>query len=499
MITRAFHAAKKAIFVAMDSLKGQRPARSQPGAQRSGAPGNTARNAIAPKARIKNKFEAAPKLNPSRAASPMIGPEGQPESSRGWNPRLGAQTSTPRQGRLNSPANPRTKNPVSSTLLVATLLFATACNKPASTSTSTTPEKLLAPDHGAYTGAYIDFGDTEDDVTIEKIEGFEKLVGKHQAIVACSSYWGEQSFPTANLQLIWDHGSVPLLFWSPWDRPYNEDQGPDKFSLANIAAGKWDTYIDHWADAAKAFGHPVMVSFANEMNGEWFPWSGNFFGGDKEIAGFDPPPYNGPEYLRGGYLTWWGSLGFPRHVGPELFKAAYRHLVDRVRARGATNVIWVFHFMNYSMPQEMWNLIANYYPGDNYVDWLGMSVYGQQYVEDNWSSFQPLLDWPYSEITALAPNKPIMLAEWGIGEFPQFGSKSGFISEAFRVIRRYPKIKAAVFWNERWQNEPTVDADGIYHDGGYSNLRVNSSPESLAAYRKGVGDKYWLGYPMLYR
>ena len=51
------------------------------------------------------------------------------------------------------------------------------------------------PEHGAYTGAYIDFGDKEDDVTLEGIEEFEELTGKHQAIVAFSSYWGEQHFP----------------------------------------------------------------------------------------------------------------------------------------------------------------------------------------------------------------------------------------------------------------------------------------------------------------
>jgi hypothetical protein len=400
----------------------------------------------------------------------------------------------------------------------ALALLAGSCGKPPPPA-PTGPEKLLIPEHGAYTGAFMDFGDTEDDVTVENIEAFEKLVGKQQAIVASSSYWGEQSFPTANLELIWRHGSIPLVFWSPWDRPYDEDQGPDKFSLINIASGKWDTYIDEWADAAKAFGHPFMVSFCNEMNGQWFPWSGMFFGSDKVVPHSDRPAYTGPEFLdppltacwaalrpprsdgpaifSRGYFSWWLDLGYPRYVAAEVFKAAYRHVVDRVRARGASNVIWVFHFMNYSMPQGEWNLILNYYPGAKYVDWLGMSVYGQQYVEDNWSPFEPLLDWPYTEITQIDTTKPVMLTEWGIGEFPQFGSKSDFITEAFNVMKRYPRLKAAVYWNERWQNEPSQNPDGTYQDGGYSNLRVNSTPESLAAYRNGVGDPFWLGRPII--
>ena len=125
----------------------------------------------------------------------------------------------------------------------------------------------------------MDFGDEEDDVTLETIEDFEQMVGKHQAIIASSSYWGEQNFPVDNLNVIWRHGSLPLVFWSPWDKPYQEDHGPDKFSLTEILAGKWDAYIDMWADAARSFGHPMIVVFGVEMNGTWFPWSGAYYGG----------------------------------------------------------------------------------------------------------------------------------------------------------------------------------------------------------------------------
>ncbi len=67
--------------------------------------------------------------------------------------------------------------------------------------------EVVLPEHGAYTGAYIDFGEAEDAVTLETIEDFEQMVGKHQAIIASSSYWGEQNFPTANLQ----HGLASRL------------------------------------------------------------------------------------------------------------------------------------------------------------------------------------------------------------------------------------------------------------------------------------------------
>ena len=94
--------------------------------------------------------------------------------------------------------------------------------------------------------AYIDWGVKVDSVNLDAIEHFETMVGKHQAIVASSSYWGEGTFPMDNLRLIARHGSVPLVFWSPWDRPYDEGRGPDKFSLTSIIAGEHDAGIDMW-------------------------------------------------------------------------------------------------------------------------------------------------------------------------------------------------------------------------------------------------------------
>ena len=106
------------------------------------------------------------------------------------------------------------------------------------------PNPWPNPDErGVRFGAYMDFGESEDAVTLEGIEKFEKLAGKRPALIASSSYWGEQSFPAANLRLIDRHGAVPLIFWSPWDKPYEQNKGPDRFGLTEILGGKWDDYI----------------------------------------------------------------------------------------------------------------------------------------------------------------------------------------------------------------------------------------------------------------
>ena len=310
----------------------------------------------------------------------------------------------------------------------------------------------LSPESGVLFGAYADFGETEDNVTLEGIEDFEKLAGKPPAIIASSSYWGEQSFPLKNLRLISRHGAVPMVYWSPWDKPYEESKGPDRFSLKAILAGTWDSYIDRWADGAKAFGKPFFVSLCNEMNGDWFPWSGQYYGAEKG--------------------------------GNEVFKKAWKHIVDRVRARGANNILWVLHFNAFPATNDEWNVMASYYPGPGYVDWLGLSIYGKQFRnEGNWAHFRDLIRWPYQEITALDPTKPVMLAEFGVGDFPKDGDKAEWIRDALAMIPDYPRIKAAIYWHERWQNE----------DGTYSNLRINSSPSALKAFREGIARPEWVG------
>jgi len=236
-------------------------------------------------------------------------------------------------------------------------------------------------------------------------------------------------------------------------------------------------YIDRWADAARTFGRPMIVSFCNEMNGSWFPWSGVHYGGGKVIDGTSPP----------------------RFEGPEVFKKAWRHVVDRVRARGAANVKWVLHMMDFSDPNDEWNMAAQYYPGPEYTDWLGFSLYGAQFPsDDKYPDFFSLFDWPYTELTLLDPHKPIMLCEWGVAELPKKGDKSVWIRDAFRLMQdpKRDRLKAAVFWHERWQNsaEPN-NPDLAENTGKYSDLRVNSSPGALRAYRDGVASPFFLDSP----
>ena len=98
--------------------------------------------------------------------------------------------------------------------------------------------EVVLPEHGVYSGAYIDFGEAEDAVALETIEDFEQMVGKHQAIIASSSYWGEQNFPTANLAA-WS-GVTARFRWFSGRRgtgPTSRKKDPTDSRLNSILAG----------------------------------------------------------------------------------------------------------------------------------------------------------------------------------------------------------------------------------------------------------------------
>ncbi len=327
------------------------------------------------------------------------------------------------------------------------------------------PLRITIPKGSAYAGAYIDFGEREDAVTREAIDRFDQMVGRQQAIVAFSSDWGNQAFPDRQLRIIYDYGAVPLVYWSPWDRgEMGSPPGAGRFNLQSILDGKWDAYIDMWATQSRALEKPLLVSWGLEMNGFWFPWSGSYSGRDKPVQGC-------PKCF----------------AGPETFKRAYRYVVDRVRARGATNIVWVWHANNTSDPEERWNAMAQYYPGPQYADWIAMSAYGTQYASEGWVSVDAAMVIPYTALSRVDETRPIMLAEWGVGEFPKKGDKGKWIAEFLeRLPRDFPRIRAGVFWHERWQNA----------DQSISNLRANSSPEALAAYRAGISNPFWLARPL---
>lgn len=323
--------------------------------------------------------------------------------------------------------------------------------------------KLAPPPSGRiYHAAYPDFRNTEDFVTTERIRRFEKLAGRRIAWSYFSNNWGSRiRFPGKAVRRIHVAGSVPfvrLMARTGW-----RATGPDpRYRMQRIVDGDFDTELLAWGRAAARWGRPMLIEFGTEVNGSWFPWNGAWNGG--------------------GNTTGFGDPAKPD--GPERFRAAYRHVRDTIEAGGADNLTWFFHVDDSSQPRKPWNSIRSYYPGDRYVDWVGVSVYGPLTPGDPWGpGFAADMRRVYPELTSLS-SKPIALLEFGA---LQGRRKAGWFKAALRSVasRRFPRIKAISVWSESWKNG----------DGSRSNLRIDSDRHTLKTYRRGVDRRVFTSRP----
>ena len=253
--------------------------------------------------------------------------------------------------------------------------------------------KLVEPTSGIYHSAYPDFGGTEDMVTAERISGFETLVNKKIVWAYFSNNWYDNiHFPTAEVHVIHTTGKLPFIRMMP--RTNFDEGGPDpNYTMQKIIDGDYDAELTQWAIDAKNTNISLLVEFGTEVNGDWFPWNGKYNGANEKTNYGDASLYD----------------------GAERFRDAYRHIIDICNTNGANNITWFFHVDAYSKPDVDWNRIENYYPGDHYIDWLGVSIYGPQESDEDYQEFSEILNDIYPKLTALS-DKPIAILEFAITE-----------------------------------------------------------------------------------
>lgn len=281
---------------------------------------------------------------------------------------------------------------------------------------------------------------TPDVTALSKLES---QMGKPVSLALWYQSWKQggqiQRFPAAQLEAIRLHGAIPVLAWEPDNYP--PPASDPQFTLAAIAGGQWDSYIRQYALDVKAWGHPFFLRFASEMNGIWTPWS--------EMS-------NGNR--------------------PGQFVAAWRHVHNIFTSVGATNVTWVWcpNVGDYTTTP-----LAELYPGNHYVDWVGMD--GYNYSVDlagaPWRWFSTIFRSTYNQLLKLTPpGMPIMIGETGTVE--DGGSKAAWIHDALSVElpAKFPRIKALIWFDT--------------NDGKY-NLSFNTSPQALAAFRAAIASSVY--------
>jgi hypothetical protein len=253
--------------------------------------------------------------------------------------------------------------------------------------------------------------------TLDGVLALEANLRAPLPLIQVYSAWGDkpdQQFPVGLLTALTGLGSIPVVTWEPWLSDFESVRHPgiplrdarDHHGLAAVAHGDYDFYVDTWAAEAARFRQPFVVRFGHEMN----------------------DPYRYP----------WG----PQNNTKEEYIAAWRHVVDRFRRAGATNVIWVW---SPHVAYEYWDL---YYPGDAYVDWVATGVlnFGPIAQWSRWWTFAEIFGTKYPRLASFG--KPVMIAE--LGSLAVGGDRATWYKDAIDSIpRAYPAVRAVLFFHAR--------------------------------------------------
>jgi mannan endo-1,4-beta-mannosidase len=260
------------------------------------------------------------------------------------------------------------------------------------------------------------------------VEEFERDTHAHASVVMWYADWANVRRPDVKqLRAIARRGSLPEITWEPWNHAWDNARQPT-YRLRRIIDGRHDGLIRRWARDLAAYGGPVRLRFAHEMNGNWYPWS--------EAA---------------------------NRNHPGEFAKAWRHVRRIFEHERAANVEWVWSPVALRVKKIE-------YPGDAYVDRLGLSgfVGGVQLRHRRWRPFEKVFGHSLRQLRRIAPDKPIEISEVGAAE--EGGDKPAWIRGMFRALARRPKIDTLIWFN--------IDKG--------SDWRIQSSKASVRAFEEGA-------------
>ncbi len=264
----------------------------------------------------------------------------------------------------------------------------------------------------------------EMEITHESINSYIHNSGKSLALIAFSHEWSvDRSFP---YQQVWDiHESGAIPYIRLMLRSDNRQYRPEPvFTLKRIKSGAFDTDLRNFAKEAKKLGFPILIEYGTEVNGWWFSWNGYWTG---------------------------------KENGAELFQSVYRHIISLMREEGADNLYWVFHINWHSNPEEQWNIPQAYYPGDEFIDMIGISAYGALSPHDkNISPFTKMMDEGYRHAQNISPEKPVIVSEMGTDLNNPYIPAKNWTYDALSALmndHRWPNVVGFVWWNAAWPND----------------------------------------------
>lgn len=320
-------------------------------------------------------------------------------------------------------------------------------------------QELCLPENGTiWNGAFIpvQYHRNEMEISDESISSYINHSGKSLAIIGFSHEWSvNRSFPVTQVNTIHQFGAIPYI--RLMIRTDNKQYRPEPiYYLKRIRDGYYDAELRAFGREARNVSYPILIEYGTEMNGWWFSWNG----------------------------YWTGKT-----EGPELFKKTYSHIIAIMDQEGAKNLYWVFHINWHSNPEESWNNPDNYYPGDELIDIIGLSVYGTLNPYENGTrSFSEMMNAGYNTTKNISPTKPVIISEMGTDFHNPYTPAYPWIDEAlssFIIEKKWPDLIGFIWWNAGWPN------DNNYRHN--TTMRIEDNQQIQTLFRKYLANSNVLG------
>jgi hypothetical protein len=241
------------------------------------------------------------------------------------------------------------------------------------------------------------------------VDAFANATGYQPGALQFSQGWASDAFDRAVFDRIAARHMLPVLSWEPWDYrvrgPAMDNGQQPAYRLARIIDGEFDDYVRSWATGIAALPYPVVVRLAHEMNGFWYPWC-------EKSNGNRPGDY----------------------------AKAWQHVHALFAEAKAVNVTWMWS-PNVSYTGS--TPLKDVYPGDDYVDWIGLSGYYGTAGTHSYRSFDRIFTNTLAELATFT-DKPVVISETGATNAEGFRER--WVREMFTQLPEHPNIIGLIWF-----------------------------------------------------
>ena len=265
-----------------------------------------------------------------------------------------------------------------------------------------------------------------------------ELSGKIPTFMVVDNWWDTFSSSLDDIikiQATLGSSVTPLLKWSVGV----------SHTIKNIPSGQDDKYIKQYALEVKQYGKPIFITlFCRGFNGNW----------DQGCS-----PKANPDLTRADFINSW------------------QRVIDIFRQEEVTNVAWIWE--PFVPPAtEDWGLDdwRAYYPGDDYVDWIGALQPGSGVP----SWLNPLNQFSKDH------QKPL-LVEFAIRQENNNRTHQqwvNWLTTMFDYVKSHPQIKAISYINIKSHPDPITNSSDrifLYDRKVYYVANVNDGDQRLIA------------------